>query len=55
MQRVQQKLAKCKSVLKRWNGLKHGATDTAIKDKTKLLKELQENESPEMVEAIRQL
>jgi hypothetical protein len=52
MQRVQQKLSRCKSELKRWNGVKHGATENAIKENTKLLKELQEHEGPGTVESI---
>ena len=35
LQMVQQKLAKCKSALRRWNGQKCGYAERAIKEKTK--------------------
>jgi hypothetical protein len=47
LQMVQQKLAHCKSALRRWNGQKYGCAEKAIKEKTKQLEILQRNERVE--------
>jgi hypothetical protein len=44
IQMVQQKLEMCKSALRRWNGKKYGCAEKAIKEKSKKLEILQENE-----------
>lgn len=55
MLKVQQKLDTCKAELRKWNGIKHGNAEKFIKEKAKILKELQEHEGPNSVEPIRQL
>jgi hypothetical protein len=55
LQMVQQKIARCKSALRRWNGQKYGCAEKAIKEKTKQLEIIQRNEHVEDRSAIKQL